>query len=173
MVNAEELVELTLAQDGTISPAWAAKIAAQLHNDRGATRGEVKEFIAPLTLMLLTLNDSENDFATRFTAAKEAAPYFHRKVPDRPLNLNLGSCNTAAKILKAQRLVIAAMGRGEIVPAEGRQLIEALAVMVRTLEATTLEQQLQAEEEAAPPLSPAAARQRRPSLVVINEDKAS
>jgi hypothetical protein len=87
--------------------------------------------------LLLIANDPLADVSYQADAARDALPYYHRKLPDTvdPVILpDLGPCETASQIVQAQAKVMQMMSRGQLPPATGKTYIESLALMARTME---------------------------------------
>ena len=84
---------------------------------------------------MLVANDPSVDVSYQVDAARDALPYFHRKLPEieGPVVLpDLGPCETANQIIEAQTKVMQLMTKGQIPSAVGKVFIESLALMVRT-----------------------------------------
>jgi hypothetical protein len=119
--------------DDSISAEAAARVARAAFDKhhKGAP------FLPPLARLLLVSNDPLVDISYQVDAAREALPYFHRKLPEitGPVILpDLGPCETVSQITEAQAKVIQMMSRGQLSPQTGKTYIESLALMARTLE---------------------------------------
>jgi hypothetical protein len=103
--------------------------------------------LLPLEMLLLQINDPNLHPLERMDAIQAALPYCHHvKGPEPPVNFSVNGLRDAGEIMQMQRKIARAMCRGEVSPATAKAMIETLAVMVRTLDATEFEQQLAALE---------------------------
>jgi hypothetical protein len=82
--------------------------------------------------------------ALRFDAAKSAAPYMHPRLApvDRPIRIEL-----KGTFANRGEAVLAAIGRGELTPAQGSQLISSIAAQARIVEVDELERRISALEQ--------------------------
>jgi hypothetical protein len=123
--------------------------------------------LQPLEKLLLMINSDTIDNYQRHEFIKTALPYCHApKSSEPPVNFNFGHLKTAAEMLAAQGRVMKSMSEGFTPVQTGRAMIEALAIMIRSLDVTTLEDRLEQAEERA------RLNKAQPvSLRIIEEDK--
>jgi hypothetical protein len=123
--------------------------------------------ILPLEWLLLRINDGDytNPFA-KHELVKTALPYCHApKVAEPPPNFDFSNLRTAEQMMAAQRQVMASVGAGKTTPQTGKTLVEALAVMIKCLDVTTLEDRLEQVEAQV-----SAAATGRPTLAYPPKD---
>jgi hypothetical protein len=117
--------------------------------------------LQPLEKLLLIINDPRMHQEDYIEAITLALPYCHRpKSAEPPAMFDFSRLRTAAQMLGAQRKIMRSVGEGRTDAALGRQLIESLAIMIRCLDTTALEDRLEQVE--------ANAESGRPVLTLVN-----
>jgi hypothetical protein len=154
---------------GEVSREKVVELARQhlrLHN-AGLPTNHI--LLPPLARLLVIANDERQAPMIMASAARDALPYFHRRLEDVPACAipPLGSLKDAASILAAQRRVARAIEAGTLPVSVGRDLISTLAVMLKSYEATALEDRL---EQVEAELSNRRAVDGHPQLLVIDGD---
>jgi hypothetical protein len=141
-----------------LSPGAALRRARQLVAQWG-TQAEAN-FGDPLTRLLVIMHSPNVPEVVQVRAAELALPFYH-SVPTPAFDLT--RLRTAEQMLEAQRRIMRSIGDGTTPASLGKQLIESLAIMIRSLDTTVLEDRLEAAEARAN-----AGDGGRPQLTVIN-----
>jgi hypothetical protein len=117
--------------------------------------------LQPLELLLLWSNDfTTYNTERRLEFVKTALPYCHvPKAAEPPPSFDFSNLRTAEQMMAAQRTVMKSVGEGRTTPQTGKTMVEALAVMIKCLDVTTLEDRLEQVEAQA-----SAAATGRPTL---------
>jgi hypothetical protein len=102
--------------------------------------------LTPLERLLLEINDPMTTDKDRWRAIELALPYCHAPKADNPAHFEFGELRTAKEMLAAQRRIMKSVGEGKTPPQIGKMLVESLAVMIRCLDTTNLEDRLEAVE---------------------------
>jgi hypothetical protein len=125
-------MEIEFDTDGGISAEAAVKVA------RAAFDRQHKgvPFLPPLAKLLLIANDPLVDVSYQLDAARDALPYYHRKLPENiaVVLADFGPCENAQQIVEAQTKMMRMMANGQVALATGKTFIESLALMARTRE---------------------------------------
>jgi hypothetical protein len=100
----------------------------------------------PLTRLLVIMHSPNVPEVVQVKAAELALPFYHQ-VPTPAFDLT--RLRTAAEMLAAQRKIMKSVGEGRTPAALGKQLVESLAIMIRSLDTTELEDRLEAVEARA------------------------
>ena len=117
--------------------------------------------ILPLEKLLLIINDPHKHHEDYIEAITLALPYCHRpKSAEPPAMFDFSRLRTATQMLAAQRKIMQSVGEGRTDAALGRQLIESIAIMIRCLDTTILEDRLEEVERNA--------QSGKPVLMVVN-----
>jgi hypothetical protein len=125
-----------------------------------------RNLLSPLEKLLLIINDGESDLDDVLNACRYALPYCHApKETEEIVIPALGHLRDAASILAAQRRVARAIEAGTLTVSVGRDLISTLAIILKSYEATALEDRL---EQVEAELSNRRTVSDRPSLVIID-----
>jgi hypothetical protein len=126
--------------------------------------------LMPLEKLILLINSDDHHDHAKHEFIKTALPYCHApKAMEAPRTFNVKGLKTASQMLKLQQTIMASMCAGECSPTHGRALIESLAIMIRCLDVSTLEDRLEQVE--------ANSESGRPMLTIVNavddDDEAS
>jgi hypothetical protein len=124
----------TLDADQTLTPAQELAMARRQHNAKYPTR----PFEPPLARLLRIANDLSCPHRVQVAAAAAALPFYHQQVVALPTTIDLPPLDDVPAILRAQQLVTEALARGTLEINAGQALMNALALMIRSLEATTV-----------------------------------
>jgi hypothetical protein len=117
--------------------------------------------LMPLEKLILLINSDDHHDHAKHEFIKTALPYCHApKALEAPKVFVVKHLKTAAQMLAMQRRIMASMCAGECSPTHGRALIESLAIMIRCLDTTALEDRLEQVE--------ANAESGRPVLTIVN-----
>src|SRR5262245_40537112 len=81
--------------------------------------------------------------------AKDAAPYCHPRLNDRPINFPLPKVESTADAVKVSAAILEAVSRGELTPKEAAELGRLVESFARALEASDLERRIAALERAS------------------------
>src|SRR5262245_9121953 len=80
--------------------------------------------------------------------AKDAAPYCHPRLNDRPINFPLPKIESTADAVNVSAAILEAVSRGELTPKEAAELGRLVESFARALEASDLERRIAAVERA-------------------------
>jgi hypothetical protein len=132
--------------DAIPTPEQQLAMAKRIHCQANPTR----PFLPVLARLLVMLNDPFIDPRVIVQAAELLLPYYHPSpaVP-LPTSIELPKLISASAILLAQRLVTEAMAENRLDPHAGQALMQSFAIMIRSLDVTTLEDRLEQAEERA------------------------
>jgi hypothetical protein len=96
-----------------------------------------------LERLLLEMNDPLTSLADQRRALELALPYCHApKAADTPATFNINALKTADEMVEAQRKIFKSMSAGKTPIALGKMMIESLAVMIKSLDISALEDTL-------------------------------
>jgi hypothetical protein len=112
---------------------------------------QTPNLITPLEWLLLRINDGDyTNPRGKHEFVKSALPYCHvPKQAEPPPNFDFSNLRTAEQMMAAQRQVMKSVGEGRTTPQTGKTMVEALAVMIKCLDVTTLEDRLEQVEAQA------------------------
>lgn len=106
----------------------------------------VESGVLPLEVLVTSMREAwaagETELAC--SLARDAAPYFHAKPKDMPVNLQ----GLPGSLSDRGEAILSAMARGEISPGQASELLSALATQTKLIEATELEKRITALEQA-------------------------
>jgi hypothetical protein len=129
------------------SPAQQLATAKRVH----AKNNPTVPFLPVLAKLLVMINDPYTDHRAIVQAAELLLPHYH-PLPAVPLPTTIELpplTGGASSILRAQELVTSAIADGRLEPGAGQALMQSLAIMIRSLDVTTLEDRLEQAEERA------------------------
>lgn len=118
-----------------------------------ALRERIEADADPVGFITRILNGEEIDgerptLDQRAHAARWLGAKVMPDAKETPLNLDVGDVQTPADAIKAAGVVIAAAGKGAILPGEAKAMIDLLAGFMRAYEVSELETRVKALEEA-------------------------
>lgn len=108
--------------------------------------------LTPLEYMLNVMRNEDADAKDRAWAAEKLAPYLHpRPAPmERCVEIQLPETSTVEGINAALDIIIQAMGRGELSPAEGQSFMSVIETRRKAIETGDLLARIEALEKQSP-----------------------
>lgn len=119
------------------------------NRNRYAAMEGVGDGLLPLPYMIQILRDESQTPQARAWAAEKSAPFLYSKpAPEhRRVEIELPDTSTAKGVGDAIAAVVAAVGKGELAPAEGREIVSMLESRLKAFETIDFEERLKKLEE--------------------------